>query len=81
MNRKAGFLKGHMKEAGQVIPMAAVMMVGLLGVAALAVDLGYLYVVRNELQNVSDAGALAGSSAQRAGLIIRKRRILLFIEN
>jgi len=63
MNRKGGFLLGPKREVGQVIPMAAVMMVGLLGIAALAVDLGYLFVTRNDLQNVSDAGALAGTRA------------------
>ena len=31
------------------------------GLAALAVDLGHLYVVSNELKNAADAGALAGA--------------------
>jgi Flp pilus assembly protein TadG len=35
----------------------------LLGLVALVVDLGYLYVVKCELQNVAEAGALAGSRA------------------
>jgi Flp pilus assembly protein TadG len=39
----------------------AVTMVALLGIAALALDIGYLYVVRGELQNAADAGALAGA--------------------
>jgi len=34
----------------------------LVGIAALVVDLGNLYVARNELQNAADAGALAGAS-------------------
>jgi hypothetical protein len=41
----------------------AVTIVGLLGIAALGVDLGYLYVARNELQNVADGSALAGARA------------------
>ena len=32
----------------------------LIGVASLAIDMGQLYTVRNELQNVADAAALAG---------------------
>ncbi|GCB06640.1 hypothetical protein PSUB009319_42710 [Ralstonia sp. SET104] len=36
-------------------------MVMLLGFAALAIDVGYLYIVRNELQNAADAAALAGA--------------------
>ena len=33
----------------------------LLGIAAFAIDIGYLCVARNELQNAADAGALAGA--------------------
>jgi hypothetical protein len=36
-------------------------MIVLLGMAALAIDISHLYVVRNEIQNASDAGALAGA--------------------
>jgi Flp pilus assembly protein TadG len=48
---------------GAVAVFVALTMVVLLGVAALAVDIGYLYVVRGELQNAADAGALAGAQA------------------
>lgn len=41
--------------------IVAVALVVLLGMAALAIDLGYYYVIRNELQNAADAGALAGA--------------------
>jgi hypothetical protein len=41
-----------------IIATATVVFVGL---AALAIDLGHLFVVRNELQNAADAGALAGA--------------------
>lgn len=36
-------------------------MVVMLGVAALAIDVGYAYVIRGELQNAADSGALAGT--------------------
>lgn len=39
----------------------AILMVVFISFAALAVDVSHLYVVRNELQNASDAGALAGA--------------------
>ena len=48
-------------EKGQALALFAVTIVGLLGIAALGVDLGYLYVARNELQNVADGSALAGA--------------------
>lgn len=35
----------------------------LLGFAALAVDVGYLFMVKSELQNAADSAALAGASA------------------
>jgi len=43
--------------------MVAVMLPVLLGFAALAVDVGYLQVVKAELQNAADAASLAGASA------------------
>jgi hypothetical protein len=50
-----------MNQRGVTAAVIAVMLFVLLGLAALAVDLGHLYVVRNELQNAADAGALAGA--------------------
>lgn len=46
---------------GQVLGMMAVMMVGLLGMSALAVDVGFFFVTRNQLQNISDGSALAAT--------------------
>ena len=43
------------------MPLAAIGLLTLLGFAALAIDVGYLFVVRNELQNAADAAALAGA--------------------
>jgi len=47
---------------GQVLVILALGILALLGVAALAIDVGFLYTVRNELQRSADAGALAGAS-------------------
>jgi len=49
-------------DRGAIIGLVVFMMVVLMGFAALAVDVGHLYMVRNELQNAADAGALAGAS-------------------
>jgi Flp pilus assembly protein TadG len=48
-------------ERGMVIIFVAFMLIALLSFGALAVDLGYLYLVQSELQNAADAGALAGA--------------------
>ena len=48
-------------QRGVTVLLVAVLMSLLLGFTALAVDLSNLYVVRNELQNSADAGALAGA--------------------
>ncbi len=47
---------------GQVLVIVAIAIFALLGMVALAVDLGYLWSVRHELQRSADAGALAGAS-------------------
>lgn len=48
-------------ERGAVLVMVAISMVALIGVVALALDIGYLLVTRNEVQNVADGSALAGA--------------------
>ncbi len=48
-------------QRGATVVMVAVLMVVLLGFTALAVDIGHLSVVQNELRNAADAGALAGA--------------------
>ena len=50
------------RRRGQVLVILAIAIFALLGMAALAVDLGHLWSVRHELQRSADAGALAGAS-------------------
>jgi hypothetical protein len=42
------------------------MLVVMLGMAALAIDVGYLYKLCGETQNTADAGALAGATVLQA---------------
>jgi Flp pilus assembly protein TadG len=48
-------------QTGAVAVTVAILMFALVGFAALAIDIGYLLVTRNELQNVADAAALAAA--------------------
>ena len=50
-------------ESGQVLPMVAVMLVALLGMAGLVLDVGHAYFCHRELQMSSDAAALAGAGS------------------
>jgi Flp pilus assembly protein TadG len=47
---------------GAVAIVVVILMFMFLGFAAFAVDFGYSYMVKNELQNAADAAALAGAS-------------------
>lgn len=59
---KRNSLKKHLRDKrGTTIIIVAVSILALLGFAALAVDLGYVMVTRNELQNVADSAALAAA--------------------
>lgn len=49
-------------QRGAVAVIVAVSMVMLIGFLALAIDVGYLYATKNELQNVADSAALAAAS-------------------
>ena len=55
--------KTSRRQRGAVAPVVALSMPVLIGVAAFAVDLAYVYLVRNEMQNDADAAALAGAHA------------------
>lgn len=48
-------------QKGAVAVSVAVLMVAMVGFAAMAIDVGYLMATRNELQNVADAAALAAA--------------------
>ena len=48
-------------ERGQILPIAALAMVALLGITAFAVDVGYAYYAKRQLQSAVDAAALAGA--------------------
>ncbi len=48
-------------QKGATLVLIAFMLLGFISFAALAIDMGYLYVGRNELQNSADAAALAGT--------------------
>ena len=61
MRAQFGAIRFLEDQRGATAIMVALMMVVFIGFAALAVDVGHLYVVRNELQNAADAGALAGA--------------------
>jgi hypothetical protein len=50
-------------QSGAMAVVAALSIVALLGLVALAIDVGHLMVVKSELQNAADAGALAGARA------------------
>jgi Flp pilus assembly protein TadG len=49
------------RRRGNIVAMTAVLMIVLIAFVALAVDIGYLYTVRNELQRSADAAAIAAT--------------------
>ncbi len=51
----------YLSDKGAVAVIVALSLIMLLGFGALAVDLGYRMIVKNELQNAADSGALAGA--------------------
>jgi len=49
------------KRRGSVLPLVAFMTVALMGLLALAIDLGMVAVARNQCPNAADASAMAGA--------------------
>jgi Flp pilus assembly protein TadG len=52
-------------ECGQVLPLAAIIFVALLGLAGAAIDVGHVFYCDRALQSAADAAALAGGGAMR----------------
>jgi Flp pilus assembly protein TadG len=51
-------------KSGQLVVLAALALVGLIGIAGLAVDIGYFYTARRQMQTAADAAAIAGINAE-----------------
>ena len=49
-------------ENGIALVYVALLMVAICGFLGLAIDMGYMYIARGQLQNAADAAALAGAS-------------------
>lgn len=49
------------RQKGAVMPMVGFIIILLLGLAAVAVDIGYILVTKQQLQNAADASALASA--------------------
>ena len=62
MNTIGRFGKRCIKNNGLAVVYLAVMLVVLIAFAGLAVDIGYMYVAKTQLQNASDAATLAGAA-------------------
>ncbi len=63
-------------ERGTVLAFVAVSLVGLLGIAGLALDSGRAYVARAELSRAVDAAALGGAAALRQSQADAEQRII-----
>lgn len=60
-------------QRGAILIMTAVLIVVLIGVAALALDIGRLVVLRSQIQNAADAAALAAAVELDGGTDARQR--------
>jgi Flp pilus assembly protein TadG len=54
-------LKPFKNQRGATVILVALLILVFIGFTAVAIDIGHLSVVRNELQNAADAGCLAGA--------------------
>src|SRR5262245_34347167 len=49
-----------LNRRGAVLPLVAICLVALIGMVALAIDLGMVAIARNQCQNAADGAAMAG---------------------
>ena len=62
MNRRRVDHGSHASEQGSVLVFVAMFLVAVCAMAALAIDVGWLYLTRTELQSAADAAALAAAA-------------------
>jgi hypothetical protein len=56
--RRGGAIRGRRRQNGQVLPLVAVMLVALIGMAGIVFDVGRIFVAHEQLQNAVNAAAL-----------------------
>ena len=56
-------MNGRKKNQEWIRPISGIMLVVFLVIAALAIDIGYMYVSEEDLQNAAETSALAGAQA------------------
>ena len=61
--QRASFLMWRRDERGSVGTITAIFLTVLIGFAGLVIDMGHLFVVRSNLQNVADSASLAAASS------------------
>lgn len=60
-------ISSSFRQRGQVLILVAVAFVGLMAIIGLAIDTGYYFIMRGNLQRATDAGALAAAAQFREG--------------
>ncbi len=67
-------------ERGQVLAIVALSLPAIMGMGALAVDLGHYYTSKGALQNAIDAAALAGASGLGEGTSTARGRAIQYAQ-
>ena len=55
------FLQNDRRRRAATVPLFAILLVPLMGMLAFSIDLGWIALVKTDLQTVADAAALAGA--------------------
>jgi Flp pilus assembly protein TadG len=61
-SRTVRWLRKHNNRRGIAVVYLALLLIALLAFVALAVDIGYMYVSKTQLQNAADSASLAGAA-------------------
>lgn len=66
-------------DAGQALPLFAMLMTAFFGVGALVVDVGHLFSERDDIRVAVDAGALAGAQSLPGDAVTAQSTALQYV--
>ena len=79
VRRRRSYLRSAFSRRGAILVLSALLMVAMVGMLAFALDVGYMFHVRAEMQRSVDSGAMAGAGVLVNGQPAAEAEVYKFV--